>query len=247
MKTASKITYFFVCLFILLTRSPAQQYNQLDAPVYVSKSGKKYHRIDCRTLRNSKQEIKLADAVKAGYLPCAVCSPVIITSASYGALLEESPLYRVNVEKLTSYKQADLKKMLAAKVIRHVDGDTVHISIENPPAGINKIEKLRMIGVDTPETVHPSKQVEYFGKEASGFTKNALLDKDVFIALDWDLRDKYGRMLAYIYTKDGKCHNAELIKQGFAHAYTRFAFQFLEEFRLLEREARSAKRGLWAD
>ncbi|MDR1149684.1 MAG: thermonuclease family protein [Spirochaetaceae bacterium] len=219
-----------------------------DAPVYVSRTGRKYHRIDCGTLRNSKQEINLGEAVNAGYTPCAVCKPVgfaaVYGAAEYGALIGVP--YRVNVGKVDSYRRADLKKMFAARVTRHVDGDTVYITIKDPPAGLKETEKVRMIGVDTPETVHPGKGLEYMGREASGFTKTALLDKDVFIALDWDNRDKYGRLLVYIYTLDGKCHNAELIKQGFAHAYTRFPFQFLEEFRLLEKDARAAKKGLWA-
>jgi micrococcal nuclease len=220
-----------------------------DAPVYISKTGKKYHWIDCRTLRNSKQEINLGDAVNAGYTPCAVCKPVgfgAVYSAPFSDGAASNMPYRVNVGKVDSYRRADLKKMFAARVTRHVDGDTVYITIKDPPAGLKETEKVRMIGVDTPETVHPGKGLEYMGKEASGFTKNALLDKDVFIALDWDNRDKYGRLLVYIYTLDGKCHNAELIKQGFAHAYTRFPFQFLEEFRLLEKDARAAKKGLWA-
>jgi micrococcal nuclease len=101
--------------------------------------------------------------------------------------------------------------------------------------------------VDTPETVHPSRPVERFGKEASDYTKGRLLNKPVFLAFDWDLRDHYGRLLAYIYTADGDCFNARLIRDGYGHAYTRFTFQFMEEFRGLEREARERKRGLWGE
>ncbi|MDR2796044.1 MAG: thermonuclease family protein [Spirochaetaceae bacterium] len=223
-----------------------------DTPVYVGKSGKKYHRFDCKTLQNTKREVSRADAVRAGYGPCRICNPdeggiSNGSTAGYGAAsMDGGTIYRVNIEKLSSYRQANAKNMLHGKVSRHIDGDTVHITLENPPAGFNRVEKIRMIGVDTPETVHPSKGVEYFGREASDFTKNALLGRDVYIALDWDTRDKYGRLLAYIYLLDGSCHNAELIKQGYAHAYTRFPFQFLEEFRTLEREARAAGAGLWA-
>jgi micrococcal nuclease len=186
--------------------------------------------------------MSLDAAIGSGYTPCAVCKPARGASGSDGL----QP-YRVNTGNVSSYKNVDLKKMLRGKVTRHIDGDTVHVTLENPPAGFAGIEKIRMIGVDTPETVHPNMDVEYFGKEASAFTKDALLGRDVFIALDWDTRDKYGRLLAYIYTADGRCHNAALIEQGFAHAYTRFPFQFLEEFRLLEHKARGAKAGLWAD
>ena len=217
-------------------------------PVYVGKSGKKYHRFECRTLRNEKYQMDIAAAESAGFQPCLICKPADggTRGGEPASEATEGALYRVNVEKLTSYRQARLQEMLRGRVSRHIDGDTVHIMLENPPRGFNRIEKIRMIGVDTPETVHPSRDVEYFGLEASNFTKNALFGKAVYIALDWDTRDRYGRLLAYIYTPDGLCHNAELIKQGYAHVYTRFPFQFLEEFRDLEREARAAKTGLWA-
>jgi micrococcal nuclease len=67
------------------------------------------------------------------------------------------------------------------------------------------------------------------------------------VRLEYDLQrqDKYGRTLAYIYLEDGRFVNAEIIKQGYGFAYTRFPFKFLEQFRQLEREAREAKRGLW--
>jgi micrococcal nuclease len=216
-------------------------------PVYVGKSGRKYHRFDCGTLRNKKYRMDLAAAERAGYEPCLICKPADdgAWSAELATQTQDSALYRVNVEKLTSYRQASLQKMLRGRVSRHIDGDTVHITLENPPKGFNRIEKIRMIGVDTPETLHPNRDVEDFGLEASNFTKNALLDKVVCIALDWDTRDRYGRLLAYIYTPDGGCHNAELIRQGYAYAYTRFPFQFLEEFKALERGARAAKSGLW--
>ena len=102
-----------------------------------------------------------------------------------------------------------------------------------------------MIGVETPETRHPLKQVQYFGREASAFTKSRLLYRAIYLAFDWFLRDKYNRLMAYIYLPDGSCHNADLIREGYAHTYTWVPFKFLEEFRDLERYARENKRGLW--
>ena len=99
--------------------------------------------------------------------------------------------------------------------------------------------------MDTPETVHPQKTVERFGKEASEFTRRHLLNQPVFLAFDWQLRDRYDRLLAYVYLADGSCYNATLVGKGYAHAYTRFPFQFLEQFRVLERQAREQDRGLW--
>jgi micrococcal nuclease len=137
--------------------------------------------------------------------------------------------------------------MAPAEVIGHVDGDTVRVRIVNAPGEVGAVETIRFIGVDTPETVHPSRPVERFGKEASDFTREGLLGKPVYLAFDWDLRDRYGRLLAYIYTGDGRCFNARLIQEGYGFAYTRFPFHFMEEFRALERQARAEKRGLWGD
>ena len=121
---------------------------------------------------------------------------------------------------------------------RVVDGDTIVLS---------NGEKVRLIGVDTPETKHPRKPVEYYGKEASAFTKKMVEGKPVRLEYDWQERDKYGRLLAYVYLMDGTFLNAEIIKQGFGHAYTRFPFKYLDQFRQYEKEAREGKRGLWAD
>ncbi|GHU38658.1 hypothetical protein FACS1894190_00720 [Spirochaetia bacterium] len=213
--------------------------------VYLSKSGSKYHLENCSTLKDTKIKTKLTDAITAGKSPCSVCNPPLLKEIEKSKIYSQQNIYRVNMESLKSYANADITRMLPAKVIRHIDGDTVELQFENPPSIIKKTEKIRMIGVDTPETLHPKKEVQYFGKEASDFTKKRLLNKDVFIALDWDTRDKYDRLLAYIYMNDGSCHNAELIKNGFAAAYTHFPFQFLDEFRLLEKQAKAGNRGLW--
>ena len=119
---------------------------------------------------------------------------------------------------------------------RVVDGDTIVVK------GIGKV---RLIGVDTPETKHPRKPVEYFGKEASAFTKRMVEGKKVRLEYDWQRKDKYNRTLAYVYLKDGTFLNAEIIKQGYGHAYTCYPFKYLEQFRKYEKEARENKRGLW--
>src|SRR4030066_595806 len=80
---------------------------------------------------------------------------------------------------------------------RVIDGDTIVVTIGGQE------EKVRLIGVDTPETVHPNKPVEYFGKEASEFTRRMVEGKQVSLEYDWQRKDKYGRTLAYVYLKDG--------------------------------------------
>jgi len=140
---------------------------------------------------------------------------------------------------------------LTGTVTRVIDGDTLIVQAPN-----QKPEKIRLIGVDTPETKHPNKPVEHYGKEASAFTKRMADGKKVRLKFDVAFAAKkhrgvYGRLLAYVFVMqaDGSWFdlNAELIKQGYAHAYTRFPFSRLEEFRKLEKEAREAKRGLWVE
>ena len=69
--------------------------------------------------------------------------------------------------------------------------------------------------------------------------------KEVRLEYDWQRRDKYNRLLAYVYLLDGTFLNAEIIKQGYGFAYTRFPFKYLQEFRKYEKEARENKKGLW--
>lgn len=77
------------------------------------------------------------------------------------------------------------------------------------------------------------------------FTTQRVEGKRVRLAYDQQRQDKYRRTLAYVYLEDGTFVNAEIIRQGYGFAYTRFPFKYLEEFRRLEREARESKRGLW--
>lgn len=123
--------------------------------------------------------------------------------------------------------------------VRVVDGDTIVVKINN------RNEKVRLIGVDTPETVHPSKPVQYFGKEASEFTRRMVAGKKVRLEYDWQKRDKYGRLLAYVFLQDGTFLNAEIIKQGYGFAYVRYPFRHMEEFKGYESEARTNRLGLW--
>lgn len=124
----------------------------------------------------------------------------------------------------------------AQRVERVVDGDTIIVG------GVGRV---RLIGVDTPESVDPRRPVEFFGKEASAFTTRLVEGKRVRLAFDWERTDRYGRTLAYVYLPDGTFVNAEIIRRGYGHAYTRFPFKYLERFRQFEREARAAGRGLW--
>lgn len=129
------------------------------------------------------------------------------------------------------------------RVVRVIDGDTFSIRL---PHGIDTV---RLIGIDTPETVHPSKPVECFGAEASSFARELLSGERVRLEFDESqgTRDKYGRLLAYAYLPDGTFVNYELIARGYAYEYTyELPYRYRETFREAERAARAQTRGLWA-
>lgn len=155
-------------------------------------------------------------------------------------------------EKESTVSNDDTSIFETAKVVSITDGDTIVVDING------KTEKLRFIGIDTPETHHPSKPVQYFGKEASDYTTKQLTNKTIYLQKDVSDRDKYGRLLRYIWlikpsknepTKEeviANCFNAELVKNGYAHAYTYPPdVKYNEIFKELEAKAREKHIGLW--
>ncbi len=129
------------------------------------------------------------------------------------------------------------------EVTKVVDGDTFWVD-----DGSEKGLKIRLIGVNTPETRHPQKQVEYYGTEASDYVKSLLTGRKVELQFDVERFDRYGRTLAYVYLEDGTFLNAEIIKNGFGQVMTIPPnVKYSEEFVKLERKAREEKVGLWKD
>lgn len=129
------------------------------------------------------------------------------------------------------------------KVTEFYDGDTISVDMN----GVS--EKVRFIGVDTPETHDPRKAVQCFGKAASAFTKDLIGANRVRLELDPQNsnRDRYSRLLRYVYLPDGRLVNAEIIKQGYGFAYVIFPFSKMEEFKTYQKEAQAAGKGLWND
>jgi micrococcal nuclease len=128
-----------------------------------------------------------------------------------------------------------------AHVTKDVDGDTIDVVLGG------KAETVRFIGIDTPETHDPRKPVQCFGEVAAARTKALLEGKDVRLEADPTNsdRDKYGRLLRYVYLPNGTLVNAQLIREGYAFAYTVFPFIRLDEFQGLETAARQDNVGLW--
>lgn len=130
------------------------------------------------------------------------------------------------------------------EVDRVVDGDTVDVVIDG------KVERLRLIGIDTPETVHPSKPVECYGIEASNKAKELLSGTRVALEVDDSQgdRDKYGRMLRYVFLEDGTNFNELMIAEGYAYEYTYDqAYTYQSLFKNAQRSAEQSGSGLWGD
>jgi len=128
-----------------------------------------------------------------------------------------------------------------ATVTRVVDGDTVHVAIDGAD------ETVRYIGIDTPESVKPNTPVQCFAKAASAANERLVDGRRVRIVYDAERRDRYGRLLAYVYrADDGAFVNAALVREGYARTMTIPPnVRFADRFSTLARAAREERRGLW--
>jgi micrococcal nuclease len=128
------------------------------------------------------------------------------------------------------------------RVVKVVDGDTIHVLVGG------RREKVRYIGVDTPETHHPTKPVQCYGVKASDFNARLVGGERVRLVRDVEERDRFGRLLAYVYrVRDGLFVNSELARLGYARPLTiRPDVRYAQHFATLVHEARDAGRGLWS-
>lgn len=147
--------------------------------------------------------------------------------------------------------QQDDSGFVMGTVTRVVDGDTAEISVDGAK------RRVRFLGVDTPETVHPNKPVQFFGPEASAFTKESLTGKRVWLEYDKNPQDRYNRHLAYIWTTKPKTIDTETIRRDMFNAkmllggYAKVMIikpnnRYSAQFKEFEAEARNSRRGLWA-
>ncbi|MDX6687795.1 MAG: micrococcal nuclease [Baekduia sp.] len=130
-----------------------------------------------------------------------------------------------------------------ARVVRVVDGDTILVATAGGAQ-----ERVRYIGMDTPETVKPRTPVQCYGKKASAANKRLVAGQAVRLVSDAERRDRYGRLLAYVYrASDGLFVNAELVRDGYARPLTIAPnARHAREFAALAAAARRAGRGLWS-
>ena len=131
------------------------------------------------------------------------------------------------------------------RVVRVIDGDTIDIDL---PDGKYPNTRIRLWGVDTPETVKANTPVQHFGLAASDFTRSQAASKTVRLQLEHhQTRDKHGRLLAYVILPDGKMLNRMLVRAGYGYADPRYEHTHKADFRRTERKAIKAGRGLWAE
>lgn len=140
---------------------------------------------------------------------------------------------------LTKFPKKDLYQ-----VVKVIDGDTISVKIDG------KIEAVRLIGIDSPESVDPRKPVQCFGKEASDKAREILIGKKVSLEYDptQGEKDKYKRLLRYVFLEDGQNFNKLMIESGYAHEYTyKTSYKYQKDFKLGEVGARERRLGLWGD
>jgi micrococcal nuclease len=130
----------------------------------------------------------------------------------------------------------------SARVVRVVDGDTIRVRLDG------RTERVRYIGVDTPESVKPGTPVQCFAKRAAAANAALVAGRSVRLVGDVEQRDRYGRLLAYVYREpDGAFVNAELVRDGYARTLTIAPnVAHARQFAQLARTARTSRRGLWA-
>lgn len=156
-------------------------------------------------------------------------------------VIREVPMVKAATGTYPEAQPADfLMEAKVFTVMKVIDGDTMHIT-ELPNSA-----KVRLLGVDTPETKHATKGIQFWGKEASAFTKTLLNKKKVILHID--AKNQYGvfgRPLVYIELLDGRDFNGMLISQGFARCTREYPFNRMEEYKKLEDAAKAKKLGMW--
>lgn len=192
--------------------------------------------------------VVVAAAFLAAGIPVACQSRPAPSASGAGATAPIPAIpYSIHTDRIREPSAADPSRMTGARVLRVVDGDTAVVEIPRPPAGLGTRETVRLIGVDAPELGRESRAADPGGPESAAAARALLEGRAVLLAFDRELRDRYDRVLAYLYSPDGVCLNLELVRSGAARALLKYPFAFSSAFAAAEREARSAGRGLHSE
>lgn len=185
---------------------------------------------------------------------------IIIISLFSGNSKKEENLSRIDNEEIQIQEQSNSNELNLTennkevsveknkdsfyKVVKVVDGDTIDVNID----GV--VERIRIIGINTPETVDPRKPVECFGVEASNKAKSLLSNKEVRLEADTTQgdRDKYSRLLRYVFLQDNTDFGLKMIQEGYAYEYTyNTSYRYQSTYKDAQKYAEKNKLGLWGD
>jgi micrococcal nuclease len=144
-------------------------------------------------------------------------------------------------------REVSIQGLLLCRVSRIIDGDTIVVAFDDPPFLTAAEERVRLLGVNAPELGNSKESMELGAFEARAFLKERLTEGTVYLALDYLLRDGFGRLLAYLFLPDGACVNGELLAAGRARLYDNPNIHFFDEFRSAEETAKEARAGLWSE
>lgn len=188
------------------------------------------------TMRSTDSTQKTQEAVTNN---APIKTEEVKTNEMPSVVTEQSP-----AEPITPIPKQEEPQKTLYSVVKVVDGDTLAVEIDG------KQEVLRLIGINTPETVDPRKPVECFGKEASNKAKEILTGKKVSLESDptQGELDKYNRLLRYVYLEDGTNFNKMMIEEGYAYEHTyNTPYKYQSDFKDAQKKAESEKKGLWRD
>lgn len=190
--------------------------------------------------------------MKKKHIKLIIGGAVIVVGLITGVVSKEEVLNELGLGNLISTSSEtttntsvsiDISELNKYQVISVTDGDTFKIDYNGEE------KKVRLIGVDTPESVSPNKEKNNnYGKEASNYTKEKLAGQYIYLEFDVQQTDKYGRFLAYVYLEDGTMYNKELLEKGYAQVATYPPnVKYVEEFEEIQKQARENNIGFWAE
>lgn len=187
--------------------------------------------------------MKLTKKQKKYIIETSIALIILIPGIIAGTVKKEEIFEALGIETSTKTSEKNTSAIAVEyEVVSVIDGDTFEINYNGTKT------KVRLIGVDTPESVHPdAKKNNEYGKQASNYTKSLLEGKTVKLEFDVSPTDKYGRLLAYVYLENGEMLNEKLLKEGYAQVATYPPnVKYVENFKAIQKEARENRVGFWA-
>lgn len=193
-----------------------------------------------------KKNIKLiigGIVIVAGLVTGVISQEEVLNEIGLGNLISNNQNMSTETVNTNTVENIEISELNQYEVVSVVDGDTFKINYNGT------VTKVRLIGVDTPESVssNQSKNNKY-GVEASNYTKERLEGQTVHLEFDVQQTDKYGRLLAYVYLEDGTMYNKELLEKGYAQIATYPPnVKYVDEFTQIQKQAKENKVGFWAE